>query len=318
MTSGWTLFIIIVTALNIVGAVWLLYATSRSSPDEGKAGTDTGHTWDGDLREYNNPLPRWWLWLFYGTVVYAIGYLIVYPGLGSFAGTKGWTQESQWQEEVDAANAASAPVYARFAAMDLPALAADPDAMRVGRNLYSNHCAMCHGADAGGSPGFPNLTDGDWLWGGDAESIHTTLKYGRMSAMPAWEAQLGAAGIEETVAYVLTLSGQQPASEQSNAGKARFDLFCVACHGPEGKGNPLLGAPNLTDSIWLYGGTPEVIRTTLVKGRLQNQMPAQLPLLGEDKTRLMAAYVMSISPRPAEPVAPVEPVAPAAEDATAN
>lgn len=320
MTTGWTLFIAIVTAINIVGCVWLLLATSRRSPGDMQPGAETtGHTWDGDLREYNNPLPRWWLWLFYGSVVFAIGYMVLYPGIGSFGGTLGWSQHKQWEEQVAAAEAASAPVFARFASMELGELAADPDAMRVARNLYANNCAMCHGSDARGATGFPNLTDGDWLYGGDADTLLTTLSYGRNGIMPPWGEALGEQGVEDVAAYVLTLSGQSAPADRAAAGKPKFEMYCAACHGIDGTGMQALGAPNLTDDTWLYGSGIETIRYGIVNGR-NNMMPAQLENLGEDRIRLLAAYVMSISPRPA-PVAEEatevagEPVDGAADDA---
>ncbi len=304
MTTGWTLFIVIVTAINVIGAIWLLLATSRRAPGEMRPGAETtGHTWDGDLKEFNNPLPRWWLWLFYGSVIFALGYLVLYPGLGNFAGTLGWSQEKQWQEQVAAAEAAAAPVFQRFASMSIDDLSKDPDAMRVARNLYANNCAMCHGSDARGATGFPNLTDADWLYGGDADTLLATLTYGRNGIMPPWGEALGESGVNEVASYVLTLSGQQAPEALAAAGKPKFEMYCAACHGVDGKGMQALGAPNLTDDIWIYGPGVEAIRYGIVNGR-NNMMPAQLEALGEDRVRLLAAYVMSISPRPAPAPAP--------------
>ena len=317
MTTGWTLFIVILTAINVVGAVWLLWVTSRRSPGEMQAGAETtGHTWDGDLKEYNNPLPRWWLWMFYGTVAFGIIYLVLYPGLGSWQGTRGWTQEKQWQEQVAAADAAAAPVYARFAGMSLADLGDDPDAMRVARNLYANNCATCHGSDARGAKGFPNLTDGDWLYGGAADTVLATISDGRNGIMPAWGETLGQPGVEETVAYVLTLSGQQAPADLAAAGKAKFEMYCGGCHGMDGKGLQAVGAPNLTDDIWLYGSDAAELRYGITNGR-NNQMPAQLPLLGEQKVRLLAAYVLSLAPAYVEP-APAPAPAEAAEASPAE
>jgi len=315
MTTGWTLFIAILTAVNVVGAIWLLWVTSKRSPGEMQPGAETtGHTWDGDLKEYNNPLPRWWLWLFYGTVVFSLAYLVLYPGLGSWQGTLGWSQEDQWRQQVEAAEEAAAPVYARFEQMSLEELSQDADAMRVARNLYANNCAACHGSDARGAVGFPNLTDGDWLYGGQPDTLLQTISYGRAGVMPPWGAALGEQGVEEVVAYVLTLSGQSSPSDLSAAGQTKFQMFCSACHGPDGKGMQAVGAPNLTDDTWLYENTAESIRYTVVNGR-NNMMPAQLELLGEQKVRVLAAYVMSISPRPPAPEAATESVE---ADATAD
>jgi cytochrome c oxidase cbb3-type subunit 3 len=313
MTTGWTLFIVILTAINVIGSVWLLLATSRRSPGEMTPGAETtGHTWDGDLKEFNNPLPRWWLWLFYLTVLFAIAYMVLYPGLGSWKGTLGWTQQRQWEEEVAAAEAAAAPVFARFAGMSLEQLSKDPDALRVARNLYANNCSMCHGSDARGAAGFPNLTDGDWLYGGDPDTLVATLSHGRNGIMPPWGETLGQQGVEQVAAYVLTLSGQQAPAAMAAEGKPKFEMYCAACHGIDGKGMQALGAPNLTDDVWLYGSGVDVIRYGIINGR-NNLMPAQLENLGEDRVRLLAAYVMSISPRPAPEA--TEPVADGATDA---
>ena len=318
MTTGWTLFIVILTAINVVGAVWLLWVTSRRSPADKQPGVETtGHTWDGDLREYNNPLPRWWLWMFYGTVAFGIVYLVLYPGLGSWQGTAGWSQEKQWQEQVAAADAAAAPVYARFAGMGLDELGQDPDAMRVARNLYANNCAMCHGSDARGAKGFPSLTDGDWLYGGAPDTVLATISYGRNGIMPPWGEALGERGVEEVVAYVLTLSGLQAPAALAEAGKPKFQMYCAACHGMDGKGMQAVGAPNLTDDIWLYGSDAAEIRYGIVNGR-NNQMPAQLELLGEPKVRLLTAYVLSLAPPYVEPTPQTAPVGEAVPAEAAN
>jgi cytochrome c oxidase cbb3-type subunit 3 len=307
MSASWTLFIVILTVVNIVGAVWLLFATSGRV----EGGDTTGHTWDGDLKEYNNPLPRWWLWLFYGTVAFSIAYLVLFPGLGNWKGTLGWSQVGQWQTQVDDANQAAAPVYQRFAGMSIEDLQKDPDALRVGRNLFANNCAQCHGSDGRGATHFPNLTDGDWLWGGAPDIVQATISNGRIGVMPPWIATLGEQGTNEVIAYVLTLSGQQAPADLVTAGKAKFEQTCAACHGMDGKGNQALGAPNLTDNIWLHGNPPDVIRESIVNGR-NNQMPAQLATLGEQKVRVLAAYVLSLAP-PAPPAPAPEPAAAPAE-----
>jgi cytochrome c oxidase cbb3-type subunit III len=316
MSAGWTLFIVIITAINIFGALWLMWASSRRAPGE-QAGTTvetTGHTWDGDLAEYNNPLPRWWLWLFYGTVVFSLGYLILYPGLGSWQGALGWSQQGQWQEQVDAAERASAPLFARFEAMSTDELQADPDAMRVARNLYANNCAMCHGSDARGAIGFPNLTNADWQWGGTESDVYTSIAHGRMGVMPPWGDALGPQGVEEVVAYVLQLSGQQAPVDLARAGEGKFQMFCSSCHGVDGTGMQVLGAPNLTDDVWIYESSAESIRYGILNGR-NNQMPAQLDLLGEQRVRLLTAYVLSLAPPlPATAAPEAEP----ANDATAE
>ena len=296
MTSGWSLFIILVTLTYILGCVWLLRWTSKPKAAGEKigGGADTGHVWDKDLREYNNPLPRWWLWLFYITVVFAIGYLVLYPGLGSFPGIKGWTSSGQYQTERAAAEAKANAYLAQFASMTVPQLAADPKAMATARNLFQVNCAMCHGSDGGGAKGFPNLTDKNWQWGGDPDTVVQTITAGRIAAMPAWGPVLGAQGVDQAEAYVEQLAGQPHDAALAAAGKTVFETNCAACHGVDGKGNPLVGAPNLTDGVWLYGGDPATLNATITAGR-NGQMPAFGERLGAERVRLLAAYAIHLS-----------------------
>ena len=296
MTSGWSLFIILVTLTYILGCVWLLRWTSKPKAAGEKigGGADTGHVWDKDLREYNNPLPRWWLWLFYITVVFAIGYLVLYPGLGSFPGVKGWTSSGQYQIERAAAEAKANAYLAQFASMTVPQLAADPKAMATARNLFQVNCAMCHGSDGGGAKGFPNLTDKNWQWGGDPDTVVQTITAGRIAAMPAWGPVLGAQGVDQAEAYVEQLSGQPHDAALAAAGRTVFETNCAACHGVDGKGNPLVGAPNLTDDVWLYGGDPATLNATITAGR-NGQMPAFGDRLGAERVRLLAAYAIHLS-----------------------
>jgi cytochrome c oxidase cbb3-type subunit 3 len=295
MSSFWNAWIVGLTVLNILGALWLLWATSRRKPGDGKPGAveTTGHSWDGDLREYNNPLPRWWLWLFYGSVVFSIGYVVLFPGLGSFRGTLGWSQEEQWRTQHEAANAAYAQRYARFDTMSVADLQNDADAMRIAKNLFGNNCAMCHGSDGRGAKGFPNLHASNYHWGREPEAVVATIAGGRMGVMPPWKDALGEAGVEEVANYVYQISGRQADPAKAAAGQQKFATFCAACHGPDGKGMTALGAPNLTDSYWVYGGSLDVIKQTLAYGR-QNQMPAWADTLGDQKVKLLAAYVLSL------------------------
>jgi cytochrome c oxidase cbb3-type subunit 3 len=294
MSTGTSWFIIIVTLLNIAGCVWLLVANGRAADPAGTP-KDTGHVWDGDLQEFNNPLPRWWFWLFILSVIFALAYMALYPGLGAYRGVLGWTQQEQHAAEVARATAAQQDRYARYAALDLPALAADPEAMGTARNLYANYCAGCHGSDARGGPGFPNLTDRDWLWGGEPDTVLATVAGGRIGAMPGWEAALGGeAGVREVTAYVRSLSGATADAALLAAGQAKYATYCIACHGPEATGNPALGAPNLRDDTWLYGGDEAAVQASIAKGR-QGQMPAHEGLLGPDRVRLLAAYVLRLS-----------------------
>ena len=294
MTPGLSAFIIVLTSLNIAGTVWLMLSMRKRSGEEpGPSSETTGHVWDGDLGEYNNPLPRWWLWLFFISVAFAIAYLFLYPGLGSYAGRLGWTSVGQHQQQQRASAAQAEQLLAQFAGKSVAELRHDPAALVVGRNLFANNCAQCHGSDGHGNPGFPNLADTDWLWGGAAEQVEATVTNGRQAAMPGWQPVLGDSGVEDVLAYVLSLSQRQVAAGDLAAGKALFMTNCVACHGEDGKGNPLLGAPNLTDQTWLYGGSVDAVRASIANGR-QGQMPAQGERLGPTRVRLLAAYVLSL------------------------
>jgi cytochrome c oxidase cbb3-type subunit 3 len=296
MTTGWSLFVIILTILNIAACFWLLRWTSkpRSAGEKIGGGADTGHVWDKDLREYNNPLPKWWLWLFYITIAFGVLYLALFPGLGNFAGIKGWTQSGQYARERDAVEARAAQLLAPLAALPVAELVNNEQAMSTAHNLFQQNCAQCHGSDGGGARGFPNLANADWQWGSDADSVVATIAQGRIAAMPAWGQVLGEAGVDETVAYVQTLSGQPADATLVAAGKARFEQVCAACHGIDGRGNPLLGAPNLTDGVWLYGGDAATLKTTLMNGR-NGQMPAWNDKLGEQRVKLLAAYVTRLA-----------------------
>jgi cytochrome c oxidase cbb3-type subunit 3 len=296
MTSGWSLFVILVTIVNILACVWLLRWTSKpkSAAEKIGGGADTGHVWDKDLREYNNPLPRWWLWVFYITVAFGLIYLLLYPGLGALKGVKGWTQAGQYEQERSAAQARSSQYYAQFASMTVPQLAADGKAMATANNLFQNNCAQCHGSDGGGAKGFPNLADANWQWGGDPDTVVQTITAGRLAAMPPWGQVLGPKGVDDVVAYVQQVSGQASDASMAAAGKSQFETVCAACHGVDGKGNPLLGAPNLTDDVWLYGGDAATIKQTLEQGR-NGQMPAFGERLSAEQVRLLAAYAIRMS-----------------------
>jgi cytochrome c oxidase cbb3-type subunit 3 len=294
LNSFWNWFVIIISVVSILGCWWLLHWTKgvsdRSSDDVGS----TGHVWDEDLKELNTPLPRWWLHLFNLTIIFALVYLALFPGLGNFAGVLGWTQEKQYQQEVAAAEATQQAVFARYRDMDPEALRADAAAMETAGRLFRQNCAMCHGSDGRGATGFPNLADGDWQWGGSHEQIMATLKNGRMAAMPPFAPVLGEDGVKEVVAYVRQLSGLEADAQLAGAGEARFQTICMACHGMDGKGNQALGAPNLTDGTWLYGSDPETIEQGLRNGR-NGQMPAFGETLTEERRKLLAAYVQGLS-----------------------
>jgi cytochrome c oxidase cbb3-type subunit 3 len=294
-SSFWDVYIGLISLVSIIAcAVFLkLQSVRRIESKEGGTAT-TGHVWDETLTEYHHPLPRWWSWLFYLTVLFSLVYLVLYPGLGSWKGVLGWTQIGQLEAENARVEAKIGPLYKKFAAQDVPALAKDPEAMATGQRLFLNHCAQCHASDGGGSRGFPNLTDKDWLWGGTPEAIKMTITEGRAGVMPPWGPVLGEQGAKDVAHYVMSLSGLASDSLRVARGKPLFAQNCVACHGPEGKGNPALGAPDLTDKTWLYGAGEAVIIETIVKGR-NNQMPPHKNILTAEKIHLLTGYVYSLS-----------------------
>lgn len=296
-TSGlWSIYIAVLTILSVIGCAWLLWSQASFKAKlskEGKVET-TGHTWDEGLEELNNPMPRWWMWLFYITIVFAVIYLVLYPGFGSFSGKLGWRSAGQYQEEVKLAEAEVGPMFEKYKATDLKALAADSKANAMGERLFLTYCAQCHGSDARGNKGFPNLADRDWLYGGDPETIKLSILNGRHGQMPPMGAAVGSEKDIESVAhYVLSLSGSAHDSIKATAGREKFAV-CAACHGADGKGMAAMGAPNLTDKTWLYGGSVATIMETIRLGR-NNVMPAFADFLGEAKVHLLAAYVWGLS-----------------------
>jgi cytochrome c oxidase cbb3-type subunit 3 len=294
LNSFWNWWVIIISVGSILACWWLLHWTKGVSDRSDDETGSTGHVWDENITELNTPLPRWWLYLFNITIVFALVYLAMFPGLGNFKGILGWTEVGQYEAEMTQAAAAQESVFLRFRDMDGAALVADPEAREIGGRLFANNCAMCHGSDGRGAKGFPSLADDDWLYGNSFDAVLTSITNGRMGAMPPMGAALGEEGVTEVVAYVQQLSGQTADPELAAAGKVRFETICMACHGMDGTGNQALGAPNLTDDIWLYGGSPTDIETTINNGRNGN-MPAHENLLSEDRRRLLAAYVIGLS-----------------------
>jgi cytochrome c oxidase cbb3-type subunit 3 len=294
-TSGfWTWWIIFFSVGGLIGCAWLVYWMSPGALKGPGEVQTMGHVWDETLAELDNPLPRWWLLMFYGLIVIALVYLLLYPGLGAFRGFLGWTNASQYEGEVQQAEERFKPVFDRYAREDLAVLAKNPEAMQSGGRLFQTYCAVCHGTDAHGAKGFPNLTDGDWLWGGDPPNIEATILDGRQASMPSWETILGKEGVYNVVEHVRSLSGKEVDKNRAASGKTQFAQACAGCHGPEGKGNPAMGAPDLTDSVWLYGGSHDEVLTTVRQGR-QGRMPAFKDFLGDSKGHLLAAYVYSLS-----------------------
>ncbi|NHR04030.1 cytochrome-c oxidase, cbb3-type subunit III [Chromobacterium haemolyticum] len=300
VSEFWNIWI---TAIVLGGLVWLTYlvfSQSKIKVQKGEQVEITGHVWDGDLSEYNHPLPRWWMLMFYVTLAFAVVYLILYPGLGTWKGVFGWTSVDQYKKERAQAEAKYQPLYDQFLKQDVKAVAADPKAQEMGKRLFQTYCVQCHGSDARGAKGFPNLTDNKWLWGGDIKTIHTTISEGRHGQMPAWGAAFGEEKVKDVANYVLSLSKRKHDAERAARGKETFATVCIACHGPDGKGNQQLGAPNLTDNNWLYGGSEKTIIETITNGR-NNQMPAWKDFLGEGKVHLLTAYVWGLSNNPKAP-----------------
>ncbi len=303
MSPGWSWYIIALVVSNIAGCAWLLWWTGKRRPGD-PAPTDTSHIWDGDITEYNKPMPRWWINMFWLTIVFAIGYLIYYPGLGSFAGTAKWTSKGEYDTDKAADDRKLEQTFSRYAGKPIDVLAQDPKVLALGRSIFSNTCATCHGSSAHGAIGYPNLSDNIWHWGGSPDQVLQTVLDGRDGVMPAWGTVLTGMGgkdaVDNVIAYVYTLSTPDR-SLQNNymaaRGKPLYDGICVACHGVDGKGNQAMGAPDLTDDYWLYGSGKDSLHKTIAEGR-HGIMPAHRALLGETRARVVAAYVWSLSNKP--------------------
>ena len=302
MSTFWSWYVSVLTIGTLLALLWLVLAT-RKGEKKGTTDQTMGHAFDG-IEEYDNPLPKWWFMLFIGTIIFAVAYLALYPGLGNWKGVLpgyegGWTQVKQWQKEVDKADAQYGPIYAKYAAMPIAEVAKDEQALKMGGRLFSTYCSICHGSDAKGAVGFPNLSDSNWRWGGEPDTIKTTILHGRMAIMPAWGSIIGDDGVKNVSAYVRSSLAGLPLPEGSNAdlqaGQTIFNSNCMACHGPQGKGMPMMGAPDLTHPAgWIYGSSLAQLQQTIRYGR-NGQMPAQDAYLGNDKVHLLAAYVFSLS-----------------------
>lgn len=295
----WSIYIAGITVVSILACLLLLWFSGKARAMTADDNT-TGHVWDGDLREMNNPLPRWWAWLFVITIVFALAYLALYPGLGSYAGKLGWTQVGAFQAEIAAGERETAPLYAKFSAMTSEDIARDPQAQAIGERLFMNNCSQCHGSDARGAKGIPNLTDKDWLYGGTPDKIKETLVMGRAGNMPPMGAAVGTGeDVKNLTHYVLGLSKSPNDSVRAALGKEKF-MACAACHGTDGKGNQALGAPNLTDDVWLHGFGESAI-TAMINGGKVNQMPAQADRLNANQIQVLASYVWGLSNSSAKP-----------------
>jgi cytochrome c oxidase cbb3-type subunit 3 len=294
MPAFWHWFIAGGTILFVIWCVWLISWSSRQGPANVADDEVVGHKWDGDLEEWNNPAPKWWLYLYFITIAWAVGYLVAFPGLGSYGGMLGWSQEGQYEAEMQAAAENYDPIYEEFAAMDFEVLSQNAQAQALGKSLYASYCTTCHGSDARGAPGYPNLTDNDWLWGNAESELYISIANGRNAVMPVLAPALGGdEGIANMAKYVKSLSGGE-ADAGAMSAQPMFVALCSACHGVDGTGNKIFGAPNLTNDIWLYGGSLETIQETLMNGR-NGVMPAHGDLLGENRTKILAAYIYSLS-----------------------
>ncbi|NIB41948.1 cytochrome-c oxidase, cbb3-type subunit III [Pseudomaricurvus alkylphenolicus] len=285
----------VLTSVNLALIFWVLMANRKVavSDEADPENKTTGHVYDG-IEEYDNPLPKWWFQMFIGTFIFGIIYLVLYPGMGSFKGVLGWTSHNQLEREQERADEQYGQIFAQFAAMPVEEVAEDPRALKMGVRMFANNCAVCHGADAGGNYGFPNLTDGDWLYGGSAEQIKHSITHGRAGNMPAWGPIIGEENVVASAEYVLSLSGQEHDAELAAKGQGVYAANCAACHGADGSGSQIVGAPDLTDDVWLYEGDAKGIRHSIRNGR-SNVMPAQGEMLREEKIHLLTAYVYSLS-----------------------
>ena len=290
ISGFWNMYVMVLVTLSILFCVFVL-VSNMTKREKGPVELH-GHVWDETLAEYNNPLPRWWMYLFWITIFFAVAYLAIYPGFGNKNQHRG--QWAQYDAEMSQADEKYGPIFAKYREMDVMAVAADPEANAMGKRLFLTYCAQCHGSAAQGNKGFPNLTDDEWQWGGEPEAIRTTITEGRMGIMTPFGPALGADGVKDVANYVRSLSGLAHDSLRAQRGKDAFDTNCVACHGADATGNPLLGAPNLANKAWLYGSSEATIIETITHGRT-NQMPAFGAFLGEDKVHLLTAYVLSLS-----------------------
>lgn len=298
INNGWSLYVIAIVVFGLAYCAFVLIGAAKHKviyDAQGNVDKTTGHVWDNDLRELNNPLPRWWLFLFIITLAFAGGYFALYPGLGDFKGSLGWSSKGQLEAEIAKAKVEQDKIFAKFKNASVEDLARDPQAHAIGERLFLNNCAACHGSDAKGAKGFPNLTDNDWIHGGSPEKIIETITKGRQGQMPVMAAAVGTGEeVRQVANYVLSLSGAGHNSIQAELGKAKFKQVCAACHGADGKGNQAIGAPNLSDKIWLHGFGEDAIMAMVNKGKL-NIMPAQESRLSEDQIKLLASYVWSLS-----------------------
>lgn len=288
MSNAVSWFVIIGTLGSMLFYFLLLHMNRKVT--SGKE--TTGHNYDG-IEEYDNPLPAWWYWSFVLTIIFGLGYLVYYPGLGNFPGIGGWTQVGALEEEQARAAERYGPIFAQYRDVPIDQLALDPEIIKMGRRLYTTNCSVCHGATGLGSFGFPNLTDDEWMWGGTNEAIVESIANGRVGVMTPFLGILSDKAVTETTTFVLQMAGRDVDAAEAERGAMHYATYCAVCHGADGKGQVIFGAPDLTNEIWLYGNSRVRIEHTIKNGRT-NMMPAFKDRLGEDKVRILAAYVKSL------------------------
>lgn len=291
MSNLWSYYLIGGTVLSLVACFWIIVYANRQRASKEEIAKTEAEVWDENIRELNNPLPMWWLWLFVLTVIWSFLYLVYYPGLGKLGGVGGWSQEEQYAAEIAEADRRYGPVFARFGAMDIPTLTEDPQALAVGASLFQNYCAQCHGSSARGARGFPDLTDSEWLYGKAPAQVEKSIVDGRAGIMPPLRAVFASdEAVNEMVRYVLSM---QDGMDNTSPAHQQYMSLCVACHGADGSGMSALGAPSLVNDIWLYGASDAEVRRSIVEGR-NGVMPAHGALIGADRARILAAYVLSL------------------------
>jgi cytochrome c oxidase cbb3-type subunit III len=305
VSDFWHFYIAGVTIVSIIGVMWFLMSQTTRKLAPGEKAETLEHAWDGDLQELNNPLPRWWLYGFWFLIAFGIVYLVLYPGLGKYAGTWNWSSGQAWQEEKSAVDAEFNKVMEPFLGQDIMTVAADPTAKEMGQRLFLTYCMQCHGSNAeGDGKNFPNLVDSQWLFGGDPEAIKASIANGLLAEMPA--NMLGDEQSSKEVAnYVLSLGGKPHDAALASAGQEKY-AACAGCHGENGKGMPGTGFPDLTDDAWQYGGSEAAIVESIIKGR-KGGMPSFQTLLGDAKIHLLTAYVWGLGGGQQPPAPVVEP-----------
>lgn len=290
MSTAWSWVVII----GSLGSILFFYVVLQLNRQTGReSGEMTGHIHDG-IEEYDNPLPAWWYWLFVLTMIYGVGYLIWYPGLGNFPGIADWTSVGELETDQEASRARYEPLFAKYRQLPVAEIYKVPAAVKMGQRLFANNCSVCHGSTAAGGFGFPDLIDDVWTWGAEASTIKQTILHGRKAAMPAWGTVIGDQGIRDVTAYILSLNNREADPAAVAQGETLFGNFCIACHGPEGKGLSALGAPDLTNGIWLYGNSRSHIEFSIRNGR-NGEMPGFKHKLGENKAHILAGYVYGLS-----------------------